>query len=143
MVERQGTCVEEAWQEMEACTPVLSTPVVPCSSDLTKVHFTFDFSQCVTLPHHSRQVDPLYFLNPRNVQIFGVAMEGARKQYNFLIDENKTIGIDGTSCKGPDSVISMLDHALSVWGLGEKRLLLHADNCAGMSMLILPHLKLK
>ena len=63
-------------------------------------------------------------------------MEGAKKQYNFLIDEEETIGLDGTSCKGPDSVISMLDHALRRWGLGEKQVQLHADNCAGMCRLM-------
>ena len=127
-----NSCVEEARQEMEASPPGPSThPAVPCSADLRRVHFTFDFSQCVHIPHHSRQVGPLYFLNPRKVQLFGVAMEGVRKQLNFLIDENETMGINGTSCKGPNSVLSMLDHALGRWGLGEKEIVLHADNCAG------------
>ena len=34
---------------------------------------------------------PLYFLTPRKVQIFGVAIEGEKKQINYLIDENETI----------------------------------------------------
>lgn len=29
------------------------------------VHFTFDFSQNVSLPHYSRQIGPLYFLTLR------------------------------------------------------------------------------
>ena len=39
-------------------------------------HYTFDFSQCVSLPHYSRQVGPLYFLTLRKVQIFGFRISG-------------------------------------------------------------------
>ena len=133
--EREGytTCVKEARAEMEGrevSDP--STPVVPCSTDYSKVHYTFDYSQACTLPHHSRQVGPLYFLNPRKVQLFGVAIEGVKQQLNLLVDENETPGTQsGKNSKGPNSVISMLDHALSLSGFGEKEAAMHADNCAG------------
>jgi len=47
-----------------------------------------------------------------------------------LIDENQTIGEDRTSAQGPDSVMSMVDHALTNFGYGEKECGIHADNCA-------------
>lgn len=68
-------------------------PVDPCSKPYTKVHYTFDFSQQMFLPHHSRQMSPLYFLVPRKVQLFGVRVDGIPRQYNYLVDENETIGI--------------------------------------------------
>lgn len=33
----------------------------PSSSPLYNVHYTFDFAQQLTIPHHSRQEGPLYF----------------------------------------------------------------------------------
>ena len=36
-------------------------PNRPCSKNLTKVHYTFDFAQNVCLPHTTRQAGPLYF----------------------------------------------------------------------------------
>ena len=76
------------------------------------VHYTFDFSQNVCIPHHSRQMGPLYFQTLRKVHIFGVRSDGEPKQLNFLINEDETIGPDGTSAHGPDSVISMVDWTL-------------------------------
>ena len=55
------------------------------------VHYTFDFSQYIKLPHHTREKGPTYFIQPRKIQIFGFRVDGD-KQYNFLIDENETIG---------------------------------------------------
>ena len=66
--------------------------IPPVSKDLHKIHYTFDFSQQVTIPHHYRQMGPLYFMTPRRVQLFGVRLDGASLQYNYLIDEDQTIG---------------------------------------------------
>lgn len=55
------------------------------------VHYTFDFSQYIKLPHHSREKGPTFFIQPRKIQMFGVRVDGF-KQYNYLIDENETIG---------------------------------------------------
>lgn len=54
--------------------------VGPCSKPYTKVHYTFDFSQQMFLPHHSRQMGPLYFLVPRKVKLFGVRVDGIPRQ---------------------------------------------------------------
>ncbi len=61
------------------------------------VHYTFDFSQNVSLPHHSRQMGRVYFATLRKVQLFGFRIDGLPKQLNFLVDEDETIGRDGTS----------------------------------------------
>nr|XP_022308369.1 uncharacterized protein LOC111114368 [Crassostrea virginica] len=60
-------------------------------------------------------------------------MEGAAEQYNYLIDENCTIGVDGSQSHGPNTVISMLHHAFQEYGLGEMACHIHCDNCAGQN----------
>ena len=62
------------------------------SDNVSYAHATFDFARQATIPHHARQVGPLYFRVPRRVQIFGVANEGLPKQVNYLVDTNETIG---------------------------------------------------
>ena len=42
-----------------------------------------------------------------------------------------TIGHDGSQLHGPNAVISMLDHALTFYGYGEKGAVMHCDNCGG------------
>ena len=100
-------------------------------SDDQFVHVTFDFSQNVSIPHFSRQMGPLYFLTLRKVQIFGVRLDGLPRQFNFLIDEDQTIGSDGKSCHGPDSVLSMVDWTLQNYANQTKALSIHSDNCPG------------
>ena len=97
------------------------------------VHYTFDFSRNVCIPHHARQMGPLYFQTLRKVHIFGVRSDGEPKQLNFLINENETIGPDGANVHGPDSVISMLDWALENHHSGETSCTIHADNCCGQN----------
>lgn len=98
------------------------------------VHYTFDFNQNVCIPHHSRQMPPPpYFQTLRKVHIFGVRSDGELKQLNFLINENETIGPDGTKVHGPDSVISMLDWALQNHNSDEPSCTIHADNCCGQN----------
>nr|XP_022307748.1 uncharacterized protein LOC111113752 [Crassostrea virginica] len=79
-----------------------------CDRDFIKTHYTFDFAQCVSIPHHSRQVGPLFFETPRKIQIFGIRMEGSGSQYNYLIDEDQTIEKDGETAHGPNTIGSML-----------------------------------
>lgn len=74
--------------------------IPPCSNDLKEVHYTFDFSQALSIPHHARQEGPLYFLTPRKVQLFAVAIEGQYHQINYLIDEDQGIGENGAGIKG-------------------------------------------
>lgn len=105
--------------------------IPPCSNDLKEVHYTFDFSQALSIPHHARQEGPLYFLTPRKVQLFGVAIEGQHHQINYLIDEDQGIGENGAGIKGANGVVSMLHHCLTTYGSGEKSCVIHCDNCAG------------
>lgn len=73
-------------------------------------HYTFDFAEQVHIPHHSRQVGPIYFKVCRKIQLFGICCDSDRKQINYLIDEDNSIGYNGASTHGPNSDISMLDH---------------------------------
>ncbi|XP_045182213.1 uncharacterized protein LOC123540944 [Mercenaria mercenaria] len=102
------------------------------SQDHSKVHCTFDFSQYVKLPHHAREKGPTFFIQPRKVQMFGFRIDGYR-QYNYLIDEDQTIGVDGQLAHGPDSVISMLDHAFGTFCHQGGDCTIHADNCFGQN----------
>ena len=94
-------------------------------------HFKFDYSQNISVPHHSRQMGPLYFLSLRKIQIFGFREDGKPKQLNFLIDEADSIGKDGSHTHGPDSVISMLDWALNSYTT--ESFTMHAYNCGGQN----------
>ena len=47
-----------------------------------------------------------------------------------------SIGLDGSGIHGPDAVISMLHDSLTKHGYGEKRCVLHADNCAGDKQIV-------
>ena len=74
----------------------------------------------------------IYFMSLRKVQIFGVWIDGLPKQFNFVIDESETTGIDDTQTHGPNAVISMLDMMLDTHGRGESTCSIHADNCPGI-----------
>ncbi|KAJ8308706.1 hypothetical protein KUTeg_013580 [Tegillarca granosa] len=126
------TCITKAKEELSNIA-IPSFPAEPLSSDYQHVHVTFDFAQGVSIPHFARQIGALYFLTPRKIQIFGVRFDGFPLQLNYLIDEDQTVGEDGRNVHGPNSVISMLDDALSKYSLGERVLTLHSDNCAGQN----------
>ncbi|XP_052797705.1 uncharacterized protein LOC128229867 [Mya arenaria] len=96
-------------------------------------HFTFDFAQSVSLPHYYRQMGPLFFLSLRKISIFGFRIDGDPHQLNFLIDENETLGKDGSKSHGPDAVISMIDWALQNYGGQSTSCSIHADNCPGQN----------
>ena len=70
---------------------------------------------------------PLYFKTPRKIQIFGICCDSNRKQHNYLIDEDNSIGTNGANTHGPNAVISMLDHYFHTHY--ETRCHLHCDNC--------------
>ena len=81
-------CIVDAVREMEeTICPGDTEPTVD------HVHYTFDFAQQFSIPHHSRQMGPLYFLSGRKVQLFGVRVDGISRQANYLIDEDQTIGM--------------------------------------------------
>lgn len=49
-------------------------------------HYMFGFAQCVHIPHHVRQVGPLYFKTPR--KLFCICYDGNKKQHNCLIEDS-------------------------------------------------------
>ncbi|KAH3739919.1 hypothetical protein DPMN_046609 [Dreissena polymorpha] len=79
-------------------------------------NFTFVFAQSVGIPHHARQMWPLHFASLRKVHMFGMRIDGQSRQLNFLIDENESIGADGTNAQEPNDVISMIDYVLNTHG---------------------------
>lgn len=107
MVEKErqvyNNAVKDARKEMELNQRPAGV-IPPCSTDLCNVHYTFDFSQALSIPHHARQEGPLYFLTSRRVQLFGVAIEGQHHQITCLNDEDE-----------------MLHHCLTTYGSGENR----------------------
>ena len=98
----------------------------PNSRDI-QLHYSFDFAQQVHLPSNAAQPGPMYFLTPRKCAIFGVCCEGIPKQVNFLVDEAVNVS------KGSIGVISYLHFFFENYGLGEKRVQLHCDNCSGQN----------
>lgn len=117
------SCIKSALKEMENWK----------GGELSNVHYTFDFAHHFQLPHHSRQMAPTYFAQLRRIQVFGVRIDSVSKQLNFIVDENQTIGPDGTQTNGPNAVISMLDYALTEHSFGAQKCILHADNCSGQN----------
>ena len=123
----------EAKRELEVHGAPAAPPHNPCSNNLKKVHYTFDFAQNVSLPHTSRQVGPLYFKSPYKVQLFGVNCEAIPRQVNYLLGEKDTIGEDGKKSHNPNTVVSLLHHFFHFHGQGERECFLHADNCSGQN----------
>ena len=64
---------------------------------------------------------------------FGICNEGNKKQVNYLFDVGHSIGVDGKNCHGPNNVINMLHHHLPTFGVEEKHVFFHADNCGGQN----------
>ena len=93
-----------------------------------QTHYTFDFGQLATIPHHAREVGALYFKVPRRIQLFGIAAEAMPSEHNYKFDEHQAIGIDGSKSHGPNSVLSMLHFHLEQYSVA-KTICLHADNC--------------
>ena len=90
-------------------------------------HLSFDFAQQIHFPFDSQQTGPEYFKTGRKCGIFGVCNDGESIQVNYLIDEAENPG------KGADCVISLLHYYLENYGVREKDLYLHADNCVGQN----------
>lgn len=101
-------------------------PCDPCSRDMT-MHYSFDFAQQVHFPSDPLQPGPMYFLTPRKCGLFGINCEAIPRQVNYLIDECVCI------TKGSNAVVSFLDHFFTRYGMGEKHLQLHCDNCPGQN----------
>lgn len=74
-------------------------------------------------PCDPHQPGPIYFKTPRKCGLFGVCCAAIPKQVNYLIDEAVSVS------KGANAVVSYFHHFLENYGLGEKNLIVHADNC--------------
>lgn len=119
-------CVSECKEGVQRLGLQQLGPNAPCSRDVA-AHYSFDYAQQVHIPSHPAQPGPLYFLTPRKCGIFGVCCEGFAQQVNYLIDEGVSIS------KGSNAVISYLHHFFGKYGLGERSVSLHCDNCAGQN----------
>ena len=101
-------------------------PSKPNSKDIV-MGYSWDFAQQLQYPFEDQQVGPIYFKTPRRAQLFGICCEGNFSQTNYLIDEADFIG------KSANTVISLLDHYFSNYGLGETSAYFTADNCVGQN----------
>jgi len=95
-------------------------------------HITFDYAQQLELPHHTRQVGPLYFKSRFKVQLFGICNEPRNVQCNYIFHEGESIGPDGAKAHGPNAVVSMLHHHLQ-GNVEERSVCMHANNCVGQN----------
>ncbi len=103
-----------------------SKPNKPNSRSIMS-HYSWDFAQQLQYPFEDQQVGPIFFKTPRKAQLFGICNEGMPRQYNYLIDEEHFLE------KNANTVISLLDHFFTNYGLGEKWVHLTADNCVGQN----------
>ena len=103
--------------------------IPPCKPNSRRIsmHYSWDFAQQLHYPFEDQQVGPIYFKTPRRAQLFGVCCEGIPRQVNYLIDEAEFLD------KSPNTVITLLDHFFTKYGLGEKHAYLTADNCVGQN----------
>lgn len=129
-------CTEKARVELQNVERPHGKYLQSCSMPFTEVHYTFDFSQYITIPHSSQQVGALFFLQPKNVQIFGICDENFSVLTNYLIDESETIGENGSKTHGPNAVLSMVHHYLNASSYGEIA-------CIFMQITVLDRIKTK
>ena len=99
----------------------------PANSQDLAMHYSFDFTQQVHYPSNAAQPGPMYFMTARKCAVFGVCCEGFPKQVNYLVDECVNCS------KGSNGVISYLHHFFESFGVGEKTVHLHCDNCSGQN----------
>ncbi len=90
-------------------------------------HYSWDFAQQLQYPFEEQHVGPIFFKIPRRAQLFGICRAGIPRQYNYLIDEEDFLE------KNANTVISLVDHFFTNYGLGEKWVHLTADNCVGQN----------
>ena len=118
--------VEESKECVRRNGLVALQPTPANSKDLA-MHYSFDFTQQVHYPSNAAQPGPMYFTTARRCAIFGVCCEVFPKQVNYLVDECVNCS------KGCNGVISYLHHFFESFGVGEKTVHLHCDNCSGQN----------
>ena len=77
-------------------------------------------------PYEDQQVGPIYFKTAHQTHLFFVNCEAIPRPINYLIDFGPFLE------KNANTVISLLDHFLATYGLGEKHAQLTADNCVAL-----------
>ena len=117
------------------CPPLGPHP--PCSTDFA-VHLSFDYAQQVHLPSFPMQPGPLYFLDRiRSLECAWRASPG--RSTTSLIRATVAARVPMPSypiCTTTSRTISVTRCALSYfenYGLGEKEVHLHCDNCSGQN----------
>ena len=83
---------------------------------------SFDFSENILLQNLQETPSIFDFKSRRKIEMFGVNNEGSNIQMNYLIDECFKIP------KGPNCVISLLDHYIQNYVPIGVNLVLYADN---------------
>ncbi len=101
-------------------------PCDPYSREIT-MHYSFDFAQQAHFSSNPLQPGPMYCLTTRKCGLFCVNCEAIPRQVNYLIDESVCI------TKGPNAVVSFLDHFFTLYGMGERHVQLHCDNFVGQN----------
>lgn len=97
------------------------------------MHYTVDFSLECPFALQYRSSWSTYFKSPLKVHIFGLDDDAVTWQVNYLLPEGKTIGVDDSLSRGPNVIVSMLDHFFLNHAHGEEEIHLHADNCFGQN----------
>ena len=124
-----NNCIKTAKESISAST--LQPGVHEVNRNDMTTYLVFDYSQILPVPQFSQQVGPLYFISRRKIQCLGICNSSIPLQTNFLLDEDSTIGKDGTRCHGPNNIISLLHRYRQVKSYGEKYSIFHSDNAAG------------
>ena len=106
------------------CPPL--GPLPPCTPDFA-VHLSFDYAQQVHLPSFRDAAWPPVLFVPQEGGHLWSVHGGHPMQVNYLIDESHC------SSKGSIAVISYLHHYFENYGLGEKEVHMHCDNCSGQN----------
>lgn len=97
-------------------------------------HLVFDFAEKVLLPKLLRQPGQLHFITGLKFDMFGISSSNENRNYIFGLPEGHW-----PNEKTANAVVSMLHHVLSCqrqYGRGgavSRKLVLHADNCAGQN----------
>ena len=83
-------------------------------------------SEIMLMPTHStdciKQTTPNYLPRKRKCARFGIN-ESCPEQVNYIIDEASN------TAKGANTMICFIPQLLEYYGLGERKLILHTDNC--------------
>ncbi|KAF0516463.1 chaperonin: PROVISIONAL [Gigaspora margarita] len=82
-------------------------------------NYHFEWAQC--------ERGSIYFKSLYRILVFGICEDAIPAQKTYLIKESESTG------KGANTVISLVHHYFTHHGLGEKSIIIHADNCTGQN----------